>query len=32
VQKCELCVNTTAGTPTCVKGCPNNAIVFEERG
>jgi len=32
VQKCELCVNTTAGTPACVKGCPNNAIVFEERG
>jgi len=32
VQKCELCVNTTEGTPACVKGCPNNAIVFEERG
>ena len=32
VQKCELCVKTAAGTPACVKGCPNNAIVFEERG
>ena len=32
VQKCELCVQTTAGTPACVKGCPNGAIVFEERG
>ena len=38
VQKCELCVKTTgdasrAGfTPPCVKGCPNGAIVFEERG
>ena len=32
VQKCELCVKTTAGTPACVKGCPNGAIVFEERG
>ena len=31
VQKCELCVST-GGTPACVKGCPNNAIVFEERG
>jgi carbon-monoxide dehydrogenase iron sulfur subunit len=39
VQKCELCVKTAAGirgtpdgVPACVKGCPNNAIVFEERG
>ena len=32
VQKCELCVHTTEGSPACVKGCPNNAIVFEERG
>ena len=32
VQKCELCVKTTSGTPQCVKGCPNGAIVFEERG
>ena len=32
VQKCELCVKTTSGTPGCVQGCPNGAIVFEERG
>jgi carbon-monoxide dehydrogenase iron sulfur subunit len=32
VRKCELCVKTAAGTPACVRGCPNNAIVFEERG
>ncbi len=32
VQKCELCVQTEAGTPACVRGCPNGAIVFEERG
>ena len=32
VQKCELCIKTTSGTPACVKGCPNGAIVFEERG
>jgi carbon-monoxide dehydrogenase iron sulfur subunit len=32
VQKCELCVKMTAGTPACVTGCPNGAIVFEERG
>ncbi|NLY43314.1 MAG: 4Fe-4S ferredoxin [Clostridiaceae bacterium] len=31
IQKCELCINNTKGTPYCVKGCPNNAIVFEER-
>jgi carbon-monoxide dehydrogenase iron sulfur subunit len=32
VQKCELCVNTAKGQPACVSGCPNGAIVFEERG
>lgn len=32
VQKCELCVRTAEGTPACVRGCPNGAIVFEERG
>jgi carbon-monoxide dehydrogenase iron sulfur subunit len=32
VQKCELCAKTTEGVPACVKGCPNGAIVFEERG
>lgn len=30
MQKCELCVSN-GGEPLCVKGCPNNAIVFEER-
>jgi len=32
VQKCELCVKATGGTPICVKGCPNGAIVYEDRG
>ena len=32
VQKCELCIKNTCGEPACVKGCPNRAIVFEERG
>lgn len=34
VQKCELCTSSLVGdgTPNCVKGCPNKAIVFEERG
>ena len=32
VQKCELCIQTSDGIPSCVKGCPNGAIVFEERG
>lgn len=31
VQKCELCVNNAAGKPACVEGCPNQAIVFEDR-
>lgn len=31
IQKCELCTNNTFGEPACVKGCPNGAIVFEER-
>ena len=31
VQKCELCTKNEDGTPQCVAGCPNNAIVFEER-
>lgn len=29
-QKCELCLNNASGTPACVKGCPNKAIVFED--
>jgi carbon-monoxide dehydrogenase iron sulfur subunit len=32
VQKCELCIKTNGGKPQCVAGCPNGAIVFEERG
>ncbi|GHV14716.1 4Fe-4S ferredoxin [Clostridia bacterium] len=31
VKKCELCVSIADGEPMCVKGCPNAAIVFEER-
>ena len=31
IQKCELCTKTHDGVPKCVQGCPNNAIVFEER-
>lgn len=31
IQKCELCIKNTEGEPQCVKGCPNGAIVFEER-
>lgn len=31
IQKCELCVQNAGGEPACVKGCPNHAIVFEER-
>ena len=29
--KCELCLNNACGSPACVKGCPNKAIVYEER-
>lgn len=31
VQKCELCLENSCGAPACVKGCPNRAIVYEER-
>ena len=31
VLKCELCIQNSCGEPACVKGCPNQAIVFEER-
>lgn len=31
IQKCELCTKNAGGAPQCVKGCPNGAIVFEER-
>lgn len=30
-QKCELCLENACASPACVKGCPNKAIVFEER-
>ena len=30
VKKCELCVKTKEGTPACVKGCPNGAIVYAD--
>ncbi len=30
MQKCELCTQS-GGEPACVKGCPNRAIVYEER-
>ena len=32
MQKCELCLQNACGEPACVKGCPNRAIVYEERG
>ena len=31
VQKCELCQKNEFGQPMCVQGCPNKAIVYEER-
>lgn len=31
IDKCELCINNASGKPACVAGCPNGAIVFEER-
>lgn len=31
IQKCELCTKNANGSPACVAGCPNQAIVFEER-
>ena len=32
VQKCELCMENACGEQACVAGCPNRAIVYEERG
>ena len=29
--KCELCLQNGCGAPACVSGCPNGAIVYEER-
>ena len=31
VRKCELCLENSVGAPACVAGCPNKAIVYEER-
>ena len=31
MQKCELCLENACGEPACAKGCPNRAIVYEER-
>ena len=31
VQKCELCMSNSCSAPACVAGCPNKAIVYEER-
>ena len=31
MQKCELCTRNAHGEPVCVQGCPNQAIVYEER-
>lgn len=32
VQKCELCIKNSCGEPACVTGCPNRAIIYEDRG
>ena len=32
MQKCELCLENACGEPACVAGCPNRAIVYEDRG
>ena len=29
--KCELCLQNSCGEPACAAGCPNQAIVYEER-
>jgi carbon-monoxide dehydrogenase iron sulfur subunit len=29
ISKCDLCIE--AGEPVCVKNCPNDALIFEER-
>ena len=31
IRKCDLCLSNGNGEPACVKGCPNKAIVYEER-
>ncbi|MCQ2460029.1 MAG: 4Fe-4S binding protein [Ruminococcus sp.] len=30
-MKCELCLENSCGSPACASGCPNKAIVYEER-
>lgn len=30
-QKCMFCTDNKKGEPNCVKYCPNNALVYEER-
>ena len=30
-MKCELCLKHSCGEPACAAGCPNRAIVYEER-
>ena len=29
--KCELCIENSCESPACAAGCPNGAIVYEER-
>ena len=31
MEKCQLCLDSAAGEPACVRGCPNRAIVFGEK-
>jgi carbon-monoxide dehydrogenase iron sulfur subunit len=31
MQKCELCLTNSCGKPACVSGCPNRAVIYEER-
>ncbi|MBO4497226.1 MAG: 4Fe-4S binding protein [Lachnospiraceae bacterium] len=31
MQKCELCLQNSFGAPACAAGCPNKAIVYEDR-
>ena len=31
MEKCQLCLDSISGEPACVAGCPNRAIVFEEK-
>lgn len=31
IKKCDLCTSNGQKVPSCVQGCPNGAIVYEER-